>query len=172
MPHTVVFAESLTAGAVLAGIRAGRSWIAASTYVTLTVTASTGGRVAGIGERLPVPPATPVLVRVEVRGVPSGTVSLHTERGRVHQETPAFDPAAQWSGRRPRRTPASSASRSAAMTVPWQRSATPSCWADPDGAVRFTPGRSSLLSPPASSQPSMSLRRPCRAKVGRWARLT
>jgi hypothetical protein len=33
IPHTVVLAESLTAGAILAGIRAGRSWIAASTDV-------------------------------------------------------------------------------------------------------------------------------------------
>jgi hypothetical protein len=99
IPHTVVLAESLTAGAVLAGIRAGRSWIAASTDVSLTVTASAGGRAAGIGERLPVPPDAPVLVRVEVRGVPSGTVSLHTERGRVHQETLAFDTAGivEWS---------------------------------------------------------------------------
>jgi hypothetical protein len=32
-------------------------------------------------------------VRVEVCGVPSGTVSLHTERGRVHQETLAFGTA-------------------------------------------------------------------------------
>jgi hypothetical protein len=27
------------------------------------------------------------LVRVEVRGVPSGAVSLHTERGAVHRES-------------------------------------------------------------------------------------
>jgi hypothetical protein len=87
----VVLAESLTAGAVLAGIRVGRSWIAAATDVSLSVTATTGGRSAGIGERLAAPPDAPVLVRVEVRGGPSGTVSLHTERGQVHRESLAGD---------------------------------------------------------------------------------
>ncbi len=93
IPHTAVLAESLTAGAVLAGIRAGRSWIAASTDVSLSVTASACGRSPGIGERLAVPPDAPVLVRVEVRGVASGTVSLHTERGPVHRESLARDTA-------------------------------------------------------------------------------
>jgi len=86
IPHTVVQAESLTTRAILAGIRAGRSWIAGSTDVSLNFTASAGGRSAGIGDRLAVPPDAPVVVRVEVRGVPSGTVSLHTERGPVHRE--------------------------------------------------------------------------------------
>lgn len=62
------------------------SWVAASTDVWLSVTASADGRSAGIGERLAAPPDAPVVVRVEVRGVPSGTVSLHTERGPVHPE--------------------------------------------------------------------------------------
>ena len=99
MPHTVVLAESLTTGAILAGIRAGRSWIAGSTDVRLRFSASAGGRSAGIGERLAVPPDAPVLVRVEVRGVPSGTVSLHTERGPVHRESLAREGAGtvEWS---------------------------------------------------------------------------
>jgi hypothetical protein len=61
IPHTVVRAESLTAGAVLAGIRAGRSWIAASADVSLAITATTGGRSAGIGERLAAAPDAQVL---------------------------------------------------------------------------------------------------------------
>jgi len=98
IPHTVVRAESLTTDAVLAGIRAGRSWIAASMDVSLSVTAAADGRSAGIGERLIVAPDAPVVVRVEVRGVPSGTVSLHTERGPVHRESLARDGAGtvQW----------------------------------------------------------------------------
>lgn len=98
IPHTVVRAESLTADAVLAGIRAGHSWIAASMDVSLSVTASAGGWSVGIGERLAVAPDVPVLVRVEVRGVPSGTVSLHTERGPVHRESLPRDGAGavQW----------------------------------------------------------------------------
>src|SRR6476660_9432272 len=51
-PHTVVSAEELGTDAVLAGIRAGRSWIAGSATIDLLVTASTGDRSAGVGERL------------------------------------------------------------------------------------------------------------------------
>ncbi|MFF3782049.1 CehA/McbA family metallohydrolase [Streptomyces sp. NPDC001933] len=84
VPHTVVLAEELSAEAVLAGIRAGRSWIAGSAAVELSCTASAGGRSAGIGERLMAGDA-PAEVRVDVRGVPSGTVAFHTERGVAHR---------------------------------------------------------------------------------------
>ncbi|WP_326769592.1 CehA/McbA family metallohydrolase [Streptomyces sp. NBC_01591] len=82
-PHTVVLAEELSAEAVLAGIRSGRSWIAESAAVELSFRASAGDRSAGIGERLEAGDA-PAEVRVDVRGVPSGTVGFHTERGRAH----------------------------------------------------------------------------------------
>nr|WP_162794198.1 CehA/McbA family metallohydrolase [Streptomyces paludis] len=85
IPHTVVFAESLSASAVLAGIRAGRSWIAGSAEVGLSLTALAAGRGAGIGERLAAG-GEPVMVRARVRGVPSATVSFHTDLGAVHRE--------------------------------------------------------------------------------------
>lgn len=99
IPHTVVLSESLTASAILAGIQAGRSWIAASPDVSLSLTASAGGQSAGIGERLVVPPDAPVHVRIEMGGVPFGTVSLHTERGQVHRESLTCDGvgAVEWS---------------------------------------------------------------------------
>ncbi|MGW2399638.1 CehA/McbA family metallohydrolase [Kitasatospora sp. NPDC001664] len=83
IPHTVVFAEELSTEAVLAGIRAVRSWIAESADVDVSFTARAAGRVAGVGERL----AThggPVEVHATVRGV-AGTVSFHTDRGKVHR---------------------------------------------------------------------------------------
>ncbi|MCX4736352.1 CehA/McbA family metallohydrolase [Streptomyces sp. NBC_01363] len=83
IPHTVVLAEELGTDAILAGIRTGRSWIAESAAVDLSFTVSAGDRSAGIGERLWTGGA-PAEVRVDVRGVPSGTVSFHTERGRAH----------------------------------------------------------------------------------------
>lgn len=83
-PQTVVFAEALTPAAVLAGLRAGRSWIAASRDVDLTLTATAGTRVAGIGDVLQ---ADQIVVAVSVRGVASGRVSFHTERGQVHSAT-------------------------------------------------------------------------------------
>ncbi|MFF1921952.1 CehA/McbA family metallohydrolase [Streptomyces sp. NPDC058221] len=84
-PHSVVPADGLNAGAVLDGIRAGRSWLAESAAVELSFTVSAGGRSAGIGERLEAGGGRAV-ARAEVRGVPSGTVGFHTERGRVHHE--------------------------------------------------------------------------------------
>ena len=83
-PHTVVLAEELSAAAVLDAVRAGRSWVAGSAAVDLTLTVSAGERVAGIGERLQTLDLQAVL-RLEVRGVPSGTVSIHTDRGSVHR---------------------------------------------------------------------------------------
>lgn len=83
LPHTVVLADALSTGAVLSALRAGRSWIAASRSIELSLSASAGGRTAGMGERLTTDGRT-TTVRAEVRGVPSGTLALHTERGRAH----------------------------------------------------------------------------------------
>ncbi|WP_145908750.1 CehA/McbA family metallohydrolase [Kitasatospora viridis] len=84
IPQTVVFAEELSTRAVLAGIRAGRSWIAESAEVDVAFTARAGGRTAGVGERLATRGEL-VDVRAVVRGVPSGTVSFHTDGGKVHR---------------------------------------------------------------------------------------
>ncbi|RIV41537.1 CehA/McbA family metallohydrolase [Micromonospora radicis] len=85
-PHTVVHAEQLSTEAVLAGVRAGRSWVAESSTVDVTLTATTADRSVGVGERLTAEDQ-PITVRVQVVGVPSGTITLHTERGLVHRAT-------------------------------------------------------------------------------------
>ncbi|HEX5597262.1 MAG TPA: CehA/McbA family metallohydrolase [Micromonosporaceae bacterium] len=97
IPHTVVLAKELSTDAVLAGIRAGRSWIAESAAIELSLTASAGDRSAGVGQRLKTCDE-PVAVRVGVSGVPSGTVSFHTDRGRMHHESlPSDGPGvAEW----------------------------------------------------------------------------
>ncbi|MEU6714173.1 CehA/McbA family metallohydrolase [Nonomuraea sp. NPDC046802] len=84
IPHTVVLAEELSVDAVLAGIRAGRSWIAESAAVELSFEVFAGERTAGIGERL-MAGDEPIVVRADVRGVPSGIVSFHTDRGKVYR---------------------------------------------------------------------------------------
>jgi hypothetical protein len=83
-PQTVVLADELSTGAVLAGIRAGRCWVAESAAVGLSLEVSAGERRAGVGERLDTG-GEPAAARVEVRGVPRGVVSLHTDRGKVHR---------------------------------------------------------------------------------------
>lgn len=86
IPHTVVQADEFSADALLAGIRAGRSWIAESATIELSLTITASDLSAGIGERLGTH-GEPAMVLVEVRGVPSGVVSFHTDRGKVHRET-------------------------------------------------------------------------------------
>ncbi|MFK4150040.1 CehA/McbA family metallohydrolase [Streptomyces sp. NPDC004065] len=87
-PQTVVLADDLTREAVLAGLRAGRSYVAESSAVSLAFTARAGGpegrdRQAGIGERLPAAEDTPVTVRLEASGVPRCTIRLVTDQGVV-----------------------------------------------------------------------------------------
>ena len=82
--HTVVLAQELSGDAILDGIRAGRCWIAESAAVELAFTVSAGKRSAGIGGRLTVGDG-PVVARVEVSGVPNGTVSFHTVEGAMHR---------------------------------------------------------------------------------------
>ena len=83
IPHTVVRAEELSTDAVLAGIRAGWSWIAGSAAVELSFTVSAGAQRVGIGGKLASGDG-PVVARVGVCGVPSGVVSFHTEWGEAH----------------------------------------------------------------------------------------
>ncbi|MDT0344399.1 CehA/McbA family metallohydrolase [Streptomyces litchfieldiae] len=85
IPHTVVLADELSTDAILAGVRAGRSWMAESAAVELAFTVSAGERAAGIGERLETR-GEPAVVRAKVTGVPSGGVSFHTELGKAHHE--------------------------------------------------------------------------------------
>lgn len=85
-PHTVVLAEDRTTQAILAGLRAGQSWIAESADVDLTFVGVAGGRSAGIGDRLQ-SGGEAVDLRIEVRGVPSGRVSVHTDHGQVQGMT-------------------------------------------------------------------------------------
>ncbi|GAA2139201.1 CehA/McbA family metallohydrolase [Actinomadura napierensis] len=87
LPHTVVHADELSTAAVLDGIRAGRSWIAESSSVDLAFTATAGGREAGIADTLTAKADAPVDVRLEVSGVPNGTVRFVTDEGQMHQES-------------------------------------------------------------------------------------
>lgn len=84
-PHTVVLADELSTDALLAGLRAGHSWIAESVEVDLSFTVGAGERSVGIGERLKTEDE-PTVARVELKGVPSGVVSFHTDRGQLHHE--------------------------------------------------------------------------------------
>ncbi|MEW1722597.1 CehA/McbA family metallohydrolase [Streptomyces sp. NPDC093109] len=87
-PQTVVLAEDLTRDAILAGLRAGRSYVAESARVSLAFGA-TGGRGlrAGIGERLRVAADAPVTVRLDVTGAPGRTAHFVTDQGTVHTAT-------------------------------------------------------------------------------------
>jgi hypothetical protein len=85
LPQTVVLADGLDRESLQAGIRAGTSWIAESAAVRLSLTASgPRGEHAGIGGRLAVAADAPVTVRLEVSGVPAGSlVRLLTDEGQL-----------------------------------------------------------------------------------------
>lgn len=89
LPQTVVLAEDLSRQAVLAGIRAGRSYLAESSEVELSLTVTDErGRHASIGERLAAAADTKVTVRLDVSGAPGGgTVRLLTDEGEMVEET-------------------------------------------------------------------------------------
>ncbi|MFB6990157.1 hypothetical protein [Streptomyces sp. NPDC056304] len=84
IPQTVVFAEELNIEAILAAIRAGRSWIAESADADVTFAAHADGHVVGVGEQLATHGGQ-VEVQAAVGGVSVGTVSFHTGRGKVHR---------------------------------------------------------------------------------------
>lgn len=88
LPHNVVYADDLATPAIMAGLRAGRTWIAESSAVDLTFTATGGGKQAGIGQTLHLADAeAPVDITLEVIGVPNGTVRFITDEGQMHQES-------------------------------------------------------------------------------------
>jgi predicted metal-dependent phosphoesterase TrpH len=98
LPQTVVEASGLNRAAILAGVRAGRAWIAESAAVDLTFTATAAGtataanpsRRAGIGERLAAGEDTPVTVTLTVDGAGGDAVRLVTDQGqRVGSVLPA-----------------------------------------------------------------------------------
>jgi len=92
IPHTVVLANELSTTAILAGIKGGHSWIAGSAVVKLSLEVCAGDRSAGIGEQLETC-GEPTVVRAIVSGVPSGTISFHTDQGTVHRDSlPADGP--------------------------------------------------------------------------------
>ncbi len=90
LAQTVLFAESLSRDAVLAAIRAGRSWIAESAAVAVDFTVRAGAgadqRCAGIGERLWLDRDEAVEVRAEIGGITRGLARLITDEGQVHQQ--------------------------------------------------------------------------------------
>jgi hypothetical protein len=87
LPHNVVYAEDLATPDIMEGIREGRNWIAESSAVDLTFTATGGGKQAGIGQTLSLPADAPVDVSLEVKGVPHATVRFITDEGQMHQES-------------------------------------------------------------------------------------
>lgn len=113
LPHNVVYADDLRTDSVMDGLRAGRNWIAESSSITLDFTVTGAGRQAGIGETLEAPADAPVDVRLEVHGVPNGTVRLITDEGQMSQRSlDANGDASSCGAPRPRWSP-TSAPRSA-----------------------------------------------------------
>jgi PHP-associated len=80
-PHTVVWAERLAVAEVVAGLRAGRCWLARSAGIGLDFAATAGDRRAGVGERLGGRRGQAVGVRLRVTGAPGAIASVHGRDG-------------------------------------------------------------------------------------------
>lgn len=93
LPHNVVYADGLDRRSILAGVKAGRVWIAESADVDLTFTASAGSRSAGIGERLDVSDDSSVTLTLNVTGAPGCAARFVTDQGqRTATVLPASGP--------------------------------------------------------------------------------
>ncbi|MER5441910.1 CehA/McbA family metallohydrolase [Streptomyces sp. NPDC002790] len=90
-PQTVVLADDLTREAIQAGIKAGHSYVAESSSVELTFTATGGkGETAGIGDRLAVSPDTPVTLTLTAKAsAPDCTLHIVTDQGTLFTTTEA-----------------------------------------------------------------------------------
>ncbi|MFG2982174.1 CehA/McbA family metallohydrolase [Streptomyces sp. NPDC048258] len=81
-PQTVVLADDLSREAILAGLRAGHSYAAESSAVSVAFDAVTArGAHAGIGDRLQVPDDTEILIRLSVTGADGCDLRLVTHQG-------------------------------------------------------------------------------------------
>jgi hypothetical protein len=85
-PQTVVMASGFTVPSILAGLKAGHSWIAGSATIDLSFRVATDKSAAGIGQRLQTF-GGPAVALATVRGVPAGVVILHSEHGPLDQVT-------------------------------------------------------------------------------------
>jgi len=99
LPQTVALANDLTRTAVLAAVRAGRAYVAESSAVSLELSASAGGRTAGIGERLRAAAGDLVDVALTVAGAPGTTAVFFTDQGQVMERPVPADGRVTWTTR-------------------------------------------------------------------------
>lgn len=83
LPQTVVYADGLARRPLLEGLRAGRSYLAESSKLSVELKATTaGGAYATLGGTLRADDDTEVTVTLSVRGAPKGaTLHLVTDEG-------------------------------------------------------------------------------------------
>lgn len=102
-PQTVVHAAELSARSLIEGLRRGRSYLAESSTVAVSLTATCDARdptaAVGPGERLVAPQDAAVTVRASVTGAPGTRLALITENGCVAKASVDASGAAslQWS---------------------------------------------------------------------------
>ncbi|GAB3760427.1 hypothetical protein FB382_003103 [Nocardioides ginsengisegetis] len=81
LSQTVVRASSLSSGAIITALRGGHAWIAESSKVHLTFTASLGDRVAECGDAVGATATDVVDVRLVVKGAPGALAQVRGPEG-------------------------------------------------------------------------------------------
>lgn len=80
-PHTVVYAEELSAPGLVDALRRGRCYLAESSDITVSLTCAVGDTAAGSGEILVATEDDAVTIRGTVTGAPGTTVAIITDTG-------------------------------------------------------------------------------------------
>jgi hypothetical protein len=75
-PQTVVQAKALSRKEIMAGLRAGKAYLAQGKEITLSFTAKSGAVTAGIGDALSTAPGRQVQALLTVQGVPDAFVAM------------------------------------------------------------------------------------------------
>ena len=91
LPQTVVRADGLSVGSVIGGYRLGHSWIAESSAVDLTFTATLDDVSGECGDRVPSVEGQTVAVHLDASGVDGCVATLHGPGVATYGSAPAVD---------------------------------------------------------------------------------
>ncbi len=81
IPQTIVYANSLSRQDVMAGLKAGKAYLARDHKISLSLVAACGDATAGIGEKLVAPPAKSIRVQFSLQGAAEAVITLHSDKG-------------------------------------------------------------------------------------------
>ncbi|MCC9138035.1 CehA/McbA family metallohydrolase [Pontibacter silvestris] len=86
IPQTVINSRALARQEIMAGLRAGKAYLAYNKELTISLTAKSGSSSAGIGDTLATSQGEKVQVRLSIKGAPDAVVTLIGDKGALTTE--------------------------------------------------------------------------------------